>query len=196
MDNNIDTKEELKVLNQEVLLNKKRIDLDTSMESLIVFYSNYSTNLVNDINNKVCSMRNIDPNSEQGKILYNTISGFFTIICNKLKEIINEKTSHIKNKLDNITDEEYNKELRYLSIKVVNQMLEFYGENIDMLINELTMDTNDLTKNRITNYLFEFIYVKMMNVLRDQFMYSINIIGNNSEENNQVIESINEKTLK
>ncbi len=196
MDNNIDTKEELKALNQEVLLNKKRTDLDTSMESLLVFYNNYSNNLATDINNRVCLIRHIDPNSEQGKIFYNTITGFFTIICNKLKEDIEKKIGKIKEKINTITDEEYNKELRYLSIKVVNQMLEFYGENIDMLINELTMDTDDLTKNRITNYLFEFIYVKMMNVLRDQFMYSIKVIGNNYEENKDVMESINEKTIK
>jgi hypothetical protein len=196
MDNNIDTKEELKTLNQEVLLNKKRTDLETAMESLIVFYKNYSNTLATEINHRVCLFRNIEPDSEQGKIFYNTITGFFTIICNKLKEDIDKKVDKIKEKIDNINDEEYNKELRYLSIKVVNQMLEFYGENIDMLINELTIDTDDLTKNRITNYLFEFIYVKMMNVLRDQFMYSIKVIGNNYEENKDVMESINEKTIK
>ncbi len=196
MDNSIDTKEELKIMNQEMLLNKKRIDLDTSMESLIVFYSNYSTNLASEINDHICVIKGIDSNSEQGKIMLNTIVGFFTLLSNKLKELILKKTEKLKEKLDTIKDEDYNKELRYMSIYVNNQLLEFYGENIDMLIEELASDTDEVIKDKINNYLFEIIYGKMMNMLRDKFMYSIMVIGNNSDENNQVIQDINEKTIK
>lgn len=196
MDNNIDTKEELKIKNQEMLLNKKKIDLDTSMESLVVFYNNYSINLANEINNQVCLMKKIEADSEQGTIILNTIIGFLTILSNKLQELIYSKTGEIKEKLDTITDEDYNKELNYMSISVHNQLLEFYGESINMLIDELTSDTDDVTKDRISNYLFEIVYGKMMGMLRDKFMYSIRVISNNREENYQVIQEINEKTIK
>ena len=196
MDDNIDVSKELKIKNQEMLLNKKRIDLDTSMESLIVFYSNYSTNLASEINDRICLIRQVNSDSEQGRIMYNTITSFFFIMNKKLKELITKKTTKIKENINNINDEEYNKQLRYMSIVIVNQMLEFYGDNIDMLVVELTNDVDDITKDRISNYLFEIIYGKMMNMLKDKFMYSIKVISNNYEENNQVIEDINNKTLK
>ena len=196
MDNNIDTNEELKIKNQEMLLNKKKTDLDTSMESLVVFYSNYAFNLASEINNRICMIKGISSNSEQGNIMLNTIIGFFTLLSNKLKELIENKTKKIKERIDTISDEEYDKELRYLSIFVNNQLLEYYGENIDMLIEELTENDKEITKEKISNYLFEIIYGKMMNMLRDKFMYSIMVIGNNTLENKEVIQEINEKTIK
>ena len=196
MDNNIDTNEELKIKNQEMLLNKKCIDLETSMESLIVFYSNYSNNLANEINNRICLIKNIDSEGEQSKIMLNTIISFFTILSNKLKELVFDKVNKLKDRINTFNDEEYDKELKYMSIYVNNRLLEFYGENIDMLMEELTSDVDTVTKDKIKNYLFEIIYGKMMNMLRDKFIYSIKVIGNNSEENNQIIQEINEKTIK
>ena len=197
MENNeVDLVKELEVKNQEMLLNKKRVDLDTSMESLLVFYENYSQGLSSEINNRICTLKNIDPNSDEGKMLLNTISSFLNILSNKLKELVTKKTGTIKEKLNTISDSEYNKELRYMSIHIINQMLEFYGENIDMLIEEVNSDTNELIKNKINNYLFEVIYGKLMNVLKDKFMYSIKVIVNNEEENNQIIDNINRKVLK
>ena len=197
MENNeVDLVKELEIKNQEMLLNKKRVDLDTSMESLLVFYENYSQGLSSEINNRICTYKNIDPNTDEGKMLLNTINSFLNILSNKLKELVTKKTSIIKDKLNTISDNEYNKELRYMSIHVINQMLEFYGDNIDMLIEEVNSDTNELVKNKINNYLFEVIYGKLMNVLKDKFMYSIKVIANNEEENNQIIDNINRKVLK
>ena len=196
MDNNVDINKELQLKNQEMLLNKKKIDLDTSMESLLVFYSNYSTNLATEINNRICMIKNINSDSEQSKIMYNTITSFFFLLSKKLQELITKKTDKIKEKLSTIDDKEYDKELKYMSIVVINQMLEYYGETIDMLVEELTRDESDVNKDKISNYLFEIIYGKMMNMLKDKFIYSIKVINNNYEENNQVMEDINKKTLK
>ena len=196
MDSNIDISQELQLKNQEMLLNKKKIDLDTSMESLLVFYSNYSTNIATEINNRICLLKNVNSDSEQGKIMYNTITTFFFILTKKLKELVLKEVDIIKEKMNNMNDDDYNKELQYMSIVTINQMLEFYSENIDMLIEELTTDVDDTTKDRISNYLFEIIYGKMMNMLRDKFLYSIKVVGNNYEENYQVMEEINKKALK
>lgn len=194
--NNVDVIKELQTKNEELLLNKKIIDIDTSMESLLVFYDNYSNTLANEINNRVCNYKNIDPNSDEGQMILNTVVSFLNILSTKLKELVTKKTDKIKEKLSNTSDKEYYKELRYMSIYIINQMLEFYGENIDMLIEEINNDTDELTKTRINNYLFEIIYGKLMNILKDKFMYSIKVISNNGEENNQVIDNINRKILK
>ena len=196
MDNNTDTNEELKQKNQDVLRNANQAGIDISMESLIDFFSKYSNNLSNDINRQICLIKNVNPDSEESMISLNIINGFFTLLSDKLKELITNKINKLKIKIDNLTDDEYNKELRYMSIIVNNQLLEFYSQNIDVLVNELASDVDDITKDKINNYLFEIIYGKMMNVLRDKFIVYITIIGNKFKENKLKIEEINEKTIK
>ena len=195
MDNNININEQLKLKNQEMLLNKKKIDLDTAMESLIVFFENYGVNLTGEINNQIALFKKIESESEQGKIMYNTINSFYYMLSKKLRDLIEKKTKKIKEKLNTISDEEYNKELRYMSISISNQLLEYYSENIGMLIEEIAVDTDNMTKDRISSYLLEVIYGRIMNMLSDKLTYSIRVISNNYEENYQKIESINEKTL-
>ena len=196
MNNNVDSKEELAVKNDTMLLDKNKYDLDNSMDSLNTFFVNYSTNtLANDINNRICIIKNIDPTSEQGKTMLNTVIGFFTILSNKFKELIIAKTQKLKDNLNTITSEDYNKELRYLSIYTNNQLLAFYEENINMLLDELANDVDNLTREKINNYLFEAIHEKMMNMLRDKFDFSIKLISNNYNANEEIMKNINEKTL-
>ncbi len=193
--NSIDVTKELQQKNQEMLLNKKMIDLDKAMESLLVFYNNYCSNVSIDINNRICLYRNVEIESEQGKIFYNTITSFFQIVMNKLKEIINNNTSVLKRKLSSFSDEEYTNELNHISLEIINQMSDYYINNVGMLSNELNQDASDDIKTRISDYLIEMITVKMINMLKDKVMFSIKVINNNYEENYQVIENINEKTL-
>ena len=90
MDNNVDINEELRIKNQELFLNKKKIDLETSMDTVIVFFSNYTNGLATEVNNKVCEMKNIDPNSEQSKIMGYTITKFFANLADELKKKVLE----------------------------------------------------------------------------------------------------------
>ena len=197
MDNNIDVNEQLKIKNQEMLLNKKKIDIDTSIESFLEFFSNYSTiNIASEINNKVCSYQNINPNSEQGKILYNTITSFFFIMVRKLKVIFKETIDPIKEKLIVLDDNEYNKELSHIYAIIINKMLDYCVDSIDMLNNELTTDASLEIKNRIRKYLSEMITIRMMNVFREKLTFYIRLINNNNKENQEVIEGINERTIK
>ena len=197
MDNSIDTKVELSVANDAMLFGNNKQDLDNTMDSLINFFTNYSTDtLANEINNRICMIKNIDSSSEQSKIMFNTIVGFSTLVSNKLKELITKRTVKLKENLNNISIEDYNRELRYLAINTSNGLRTFYEENVNMLIDELASDVDNLTKEKISNCLFESIHEKLMGMLSDKFNYSIIIIGNKYQENKKVINGINEKTIK
>ncbi len=196
MEENFDVSKELQHKNQEMLLNKKKIDLDNSMESLVLFYSNYSTNIASEINTRVCSLRGISQDSEQSMIFYNTITSFFFLASKKLKEIIASVIIPLKEKLDTINDENYSDVLNHTYLVITNKMYDYYTESINMLSNELNQDVNEEIKNKINSYVFDVITVKMMNTLRDKFMYGIKVINNNNEENKEVMETINEKTIK
>ena len=195
MEENIDIKQTLQNTNQELLLNKKKMDLDKAMESLYMFYINYSPTISNEINNRVCSYHNIDPNSEQGKIFYNTITSFFFIVSKKLDEIIKSTIEPIKSKIDGMTDEEYNKELNHTSVVIINQMKDHYIENVNMLSSELNQNVDEETKSKIDKYLLEILTVKMINILKDKLMYAIRVVNNNFEENYHIIDTINENTV-
>lgn len=196
MEENIDVTRELQLKNQEMLLNKKKIDLDTSMESLLVFYSNYLTNIAVEVNNKICQYHEIEPNSEQGKIFYNTIMSFFIITSKKLDEIVKMNIEPIKSNLVNLTDKEYIDLLNKVSIKITDELLNYYNENINMLCSELNQDINEALKKNIERYLFDIMTIKMINMLKDKLMFSIRVISNNYEKNAEIIENINEKTLR
>lgn len=196
MENSVDVNELVKATNQELLLQKKKIDLDNSMESLSVFYSNYSTTMAEKMNDIICKYHNIDPNSDDGKIYLNTITGFFNLANKKLNEIIKENANVLKDKLATLDDDSYNKELDYMSLVITNNMLDYYGESAKMLINEVIDNLDDVTCDRVSNYILEVLTVKMINKLKENMMFSMKVITNNSEENNQKIESINEKTIK
>ncbi len=140
MDNNVDINEELRIKNQELFLNKKKIDLETSMDTVIVFFSNYTDGLATEVNNKVCELRKIDPTSEQSKILGYTITKFFANLADELKKRVLENVDTIKEKIASLTDEEYIKELKIMSENVINQLLQYCDENVGMLVEELAGD--------------------------------------------------------
>lgn len=195
--NNNDINNELKEKNQEMLLNKKRIDLDKAMESLLDFYKKYATSKVaNEVNNQVCLFRGISPNSEQGKIFYNTITTFFFLACDELKKVIVANTDPLKARLGSIPDEEYNDVLEHLSVVITNYMSDYYLDKKDMLNNELDQNVTEEVKRKIDRYILDIVSVKMINMLKDKFMYAVMVINNNNKENYQVMENINEKTIK
>ena len=140
MDNNVDINEELRIKNQELFLNKKKIDLETSMDTVIVFFSNYTNGLATEVNNKVCEMKNIDPNSEQSKIMGYTITKFFANLADELKKKVLAGVDSIKEKIASLTDEEYINELKKMSENVISQLLQYCDENVGMLVQELAGD--------------------------------------------------------
>ena len=194
---NDDINKELKEKNQEMLLNKKKIDLDKAMESIVAFYKKYTTNkIANELNNQVCVYRGFSPDSEQGKIFYNTITTFFFLACDELKKVIESNTNPLKERLENIPDEEYSKVLNQLSLVITNYMYDYFVDKKSMLSNELNQNVSDEVKQKIDKYISDVLSLKMINMLKDRFMYAIMVIKNNSKENYKVMENINEKTIK
>ena len=195
MDENIDLNQELQKKNQEMLSNKKKVDLDTSMESLLVFFGNYCNNISSEINNRICEYHGISADSEKGKIFHNTITSFLFIANKELENIIKKTLDKIKEKLDSLDDKEYALLLNRASIVIINELTDYYATNINMLSSELNQDVSEEVKNKIDKFLFDFITIRIINVLKDKFMYTITVIGNNFEENKEIIDTINEKTI-
>ena len=206
MENNVDLNEEIKYKNQEMLLNKKKSDLEKSMESLVLFFKFYTLNAAIDINNKICEYQNINSNSEQAEIYYKTIISFFEMTSDKLKNIIDNELSLIENKIEIISETEYNNELKIVASNIKNKLLDFFiginkeeGDNtniINMLVDELSQNVNEEERNKIYKYLYDIISTKMINILNDNLMISIQLISNNNKENQEVMERINERTIK
>lgn len=211
MEDSVDVSKELAQKNQEMLHNKKTIDLEKTMESLALFFRFHTLNAASDINNKVCIDQGINPNSDQEEIYYNTLVAFFASASKALEDIIKEECSAIKDRLDALNDTEYESELKRISLSVKNRMLDYFvgikkddegrvsdetpKSGIRELANELTQNVDDETKEKIYKYLCDVISIKMINVLKDNLMISIQVIINNNRENQKVMGRINEITI-
>ena len=193
MTNDIDINEELKLKHQEMLLNKKLIDIDTSVDSLLLFINNYFESLVYDIDNKI---NDIKGTAVFDEVLEKIVSNFLKMVQEELKNILNINIEKIKNNVGSLTEEDYNKQLSEMTMIVSKHISDFYLNNVNMLIDELTIKEDVQTKERINNFLSKSIYLRIMTILKNQLSYSIKVIDNNYEENYQIIQSISEKTLK
>ena len=193
MTNDIDINEELRIKHQEMLLNKKLIDIDTSVDSLLLFINNYFNNLVYEINNKINDIRDIDTSDEMSEKM---IDSFLKMIQEELKKTLSKNVERIKSNMANLNEDDYNRLLSDMTIKVANHISDFYLDNVKLLADELSNNVDVLAQKRVNDYLTNSIFIKIMNTLKDQLMYSIKVIDNNYEENYQIIQSISEKTIK
>lgn len=195
MTNEADISEALQAKHQEMLLNKKIIDIDKSIESLLIFFNNFFDNLALDIDNKMCII-NYGTNTKDDEMSNKIIDSFFKMFQDELEKCLGDNINEIKDKISTIDETEYNKELSEMAILVTNHMSDYYLNNINLLVDEIASTKDVNKKNRISEYLINNLYRKVMDTLKDQLMYSIRVIDNNYEENNNIIQSISEKTLK
>jgi hypothetical protein len=195
MEENIDIKQTLLDTNQELLLNKKKIDLDKALESLQLFYISYTPGIATEIKKTVCSYRNIDSQSEQAMVFYRTITSFFMMASKQIKEIVDREKEPLKNKISEMSDDEYNKELGRLSLLILNKTKDYFFENASMLISELDQNVDDDTKSKIDKYVLEMLTVKVINIIKDKLMFYLKVISNNNEENKEMIDNINNNTV-
>ena len=191
MDNNIDVHEELKIKNQELYINKLIIDLDSAMESLLLFYDNYCDTISKDVINKTISF--ID-NLENQDMINKLVNTFFNMYKNELHRIIKERMIHLKEDIQNIENLSYIKKLNEESRIISNQISEYYHENIYMLIDEIMKDISN-KKLEFKDYLLNSVYLKLINTLRDKLIFSMRVINNNYDESTTKIQDINTKTL-
>ena len=193
MEDNFDLQEELKNKNYELYINKLIVDLEKTMESLLMFYSNYCDTLSKDSTNIIISY--LDNSLEKQDTVSNLVNTFFGMIKGKINTIIKERLENIKNNIQNIDHINYEKKLNDEALLIANQLSDYYQENIYMLIDEIS---KDITTYRLDfkDYLLNTLYRKLINTLRDKLMYSIKLINNNYDENTMMLETINQKTLK
>lgn len=193
MKDNFDVQEELKNKNYELYINKLIVDLEKTMESLLMFYSNYCDTLSKDSTNTIISY--LDNSLEKQDTVSNLVNTFFGMIKGKINDIIKERLENIKNNIQNIDHINYEKKLNDEALLIANQLSDYYQENIYMLIDEIS---KDITTYRLDfkDYLLNTLYRKLINTLIDKLMYSIKLINNNYDENTMMLETINQKTLK
>ena len=205
MEDNIDVVKELEIKNQELFVNKIIIDLETAMESLLLFYSKkmddreeahtYCDIVANDVISKLISLLDNPTNIEQQEKVSALVTAFFDMYKAKVNTFVPERLQVIKENINNIDSVNYEKNLNDESTTIVNKISEFYQENIYMLIDEIE---ENITEHRLDlkDYLLNTVYLKLINMLKDKLIYSIKLIGNNYDENTAVLQVINEKTLK
>ena len=193
MKDNFDLQEELKNKNYELYINKLIVDLEKTMESLLMFYSNYCDTLSKDSTNTIISY--LDNSLEKQDTISNLVNTFFGMVKAKLNTITKERLENIKNNIQNIDHINYEKKLNDEALLIANQLSDYYQENIYMLIDEIS---KDITTYRLDfkDYLLNTLYRKLINTLRDKLMYSIKLINNNYDENTMMLETINQKTIK
>ena len=192
MTEEIDINEKLKEKHEEMLLNKKKIDIDNIVESLLLFFKNYSDNLSNEIIDRICMIKRIDDQNQEKEIVRTMVSALFDMVNKKLNDISLEKFNSFKDKIASVVDNEYSKKLNQISHSIINESFDYYLENGKILVDELSDEDN---KKIIYDYVMKTIYNKLLNKLKDQFAYSIKVIDNNYEENEQIINSISQKTM-
>lgn len=194
MEENIDVGKELAIKNQELFKNKLIIDLENAMDSLLMFYSNYCDTISNEVINTIVFY--LDKQDETSKeTISNLVISFFTMFKDSLNKTIQERLKIIKSSIPNLETSNYEKKLNSESLIIVNQISDYYQENIYMLIDEIQ---ENITEHRLDfkDYLLNALYLKLMNTLKDKLMYSVKLINNNYDENTTILQIINEKTLK
>ena len=208
MEDSINITEVLESKNQEILHAKKKNDLEKSMESLLLFFQNHSSNCAQDVKNRLFEYLNIKIDSDEAQISSNLINTFFEMSSSKLKEVIDEEIKKIELKLD-LPHDEYSNELMIMASNIKNKMANYFSNNedennkvIDMLANalfdnigELVKNIDEETKKKIYKYLSDVITIKLINVLNEKVDIYIGLIKNNYVENQKVMDRINEKTL-
>ena len=192
MTNENDINVALREINQKMLVNKKKIDIDNIVESILLFFNNYFNTLSDEVVNKVISLKSFDNNDSSKEIVSKLVLSFFNILENKLKDTCLNKFNSIKNDVSKLSDNECNKKLNYIASIISNQISDYYLDNAHDLINELN---NDDDNKNISDYILKIVYNRVINTLKDRLMYGIKVIDNNYEENNLKLENINEKTI-
>ncbi len=183
---------ELQAKHQEMLLNKKRIDIDNVVESILLFFNNYFPNFSFEVANKIKEYKNITVDNPYNEIINGLVTSFFSILETKIKETTINQFGSIKNNMSLLSDEECNKELRHVSNVIANEISDCYLENAVDLVKEL--NNNDADKN-VNDYILKVVYNRLMNTFKNCLVYSVKVIDNNYEENTQIMQIINEKAF-
>ena len=195
MDNDIDVVEQLRIKNHELYINKLIIDLENAIESLIIFYNNYCDTISGETKNITSVLLDNKTDISEKQMNDSLLDSFFSLFKEKVSQIFKNRLGVIKSNIQNIDAFNYEKKLNNESLIIVNQVSDYYQENILMLIDEIK-ENFIVHQLEVREYLQKAVYIKLMNTLKDKLIYSIKLINNNYDENTTMLQSINEKTLK
>ena len=193
MNSNVDVLKELEVKNKEIYINKLGIDLDTNLENLLITIDNMMSLFTTEVTEKVLEIKNDALSSEQTK---ERIIAFQKLICDEIIKLINERTLSLKDKVQDIDNIDYKEVLNNETMLFLQRIGEYYNLNVDALIEEVSTDTVEFDKNRISDYLKILYYEKLITKLKEAIVNMDIILYNNYEEGYQRFLNLNAKTLK
>ena len=188
---NIDVVKELERKNREIYLNKLTIDLEKSEESIIISSGNQFSKLINEVSNTI-SLLTKDSSLD---VIEKHIKNFFDLITNKLNALLKERSTSLKEKLGDIDKDEYKEELEIISSNIINAITLEYQKNTKLVTEEFGKNMDNFNLERLNNYLNEIVLKKIINNLKENFLYANMIIYNDYLENYERMQNINKKTL-
>ena len=74
----------------KMLLNKKKVDIDNIVESIVLFFNNYFITLSIDVTDKICNSKNISIDDSYYEIIKQLVASFFKLlhlICDAIIQI-------------------------------------------------------------------------------------------------------------
>ena len=194
MNNNVDIEEELREKHQELLINKNGIDLETAMESFLLFYSNRCDVILENVIYTIINEYIANADSSKKDEAEQVIRGFFALYKASVETIVNEKTKEVKDNIDNIDSEDYSKKQHEMVDSIIKKVSENYLSTVKELITAIkTCDAN--CSKTIDDYLTQKVFKILTDPLQEQLKYSMGTINNNFGANISHIEEINARTL-
>lgn len=187
-----DVVETIKQKNRHIYINKLGIDLDKIQESLLMSL----VNAIKFLYTEVIQGLNLDEKSVQNKLSpIRDLRSFFKNYKSKIEELLNDCIMQISNKLESIEEIDYNELLNFEKEQIINNIENYYLENIDKLILSFLEKDKSLNAEWLNYFFKSYLYDKFTKRVKDILTSSFLIILNGQQEGLQRYESLNEKTI-
>ncbi len=184
-----DILQQLEVKNREIYLNKLAIDLENNRDILLMTFNNVTNLLEEEMLQK---MQEIMDTDELDRQLSQSIKRFYELIMNKITKLVEERYINIKNCISNIDNIDYNQKINDEREKFVNSIKVYYKSKIAKFIINFHYQDND----RMSCYLQEINYNRLMKKVEETFLNTDTILHNNYLESKNKFHELNAKTLK
>ena len=206
MEDKLDVVKEFEIKNQELFNDNKLIILENVIESVLLFYSKnvgdsdkkdnpYCDNVAQEVIDKINSLLDNKDDVTQKEKVSALVNAFFDMFKNEVNTIFSQRLDIIKTNIQSIDESNYENKLNEELLTIVQQISNFYQENINMLIDEIEDGITEY-QTEFKDYLLNNVHAKLINILKDKLMISAILINNKYDENVAIFQRINEKTLK
>ena len=166
MNDNEDVKDQLKIKNKEIYLNKLNLDLDNNLEVLVLTVDNLLNTNKEMLIKKIIDIEESFLNQE---LIAEKVSNFFEQYRVQFMNLLDNKKLDLKNTIiihDDLEICKNNIQDNYFSLE--KQIKEFTSQEIKQLETSLLNDINDKFKqNRLKDYLENIFIVNLNNKILD-----------------------------